>query len=214
LPIAFVVLSFSIAQASTRPDESTNTDTLVRVLDPGTASLMGAYIESDFVAPQGIQTKTTQKNAEREAAHGSDAFNEAIIYLRESPRAAALLLRLGSAGQRISIVINHNCNGGQHMVESMNSLIYWDPNCAYHVGKSSTSPALVLMHELVHALHLGEQPQAYLDNGLKRDPLFDNREERNTILYGEVAVAHELGEAIRKDHHENRPFRVNDPTLR
>jgi len=186
----------------------------ISVQDAGAANLSGAYVESDYVAPHGKPSVTLNAQGLIDAARGRADFNEALMYLKQSPRARALINRIEASDVRISVVINHRCEDGQRMAPSFNSVIQWDPSCAYRIGTGSNSPSLVLLHELVHTLHLGENAQAYLDNGQIKDLQFDDREERNTILYGEIPVARELGEAVRDSHDEYRPFRVYDPTVR
>jgi hypothetical protein len=214
LTILALIMTISWTRADANPIKIIKTETIVHVLAQTDSHPLSAFVESDYVSSPGITNQQANAASQREAIQGNDNFTEALLYLRQSPRAAALLNRLDHDGIRISIVVNHECNGGQRMIEEMNSLVNWDPHCAYHTGKSSNSPALVLLHELVHTIHLAEHPQAYLDNTILKNRHFDTNEERVTIVYGEIPVARELGEAIRTDHHENRPFRVNDPTLR
>lgn len=172
---------------------------VIAVTESADNHLIGAYVESDYVAPHGVPIPRLQRLAAREAQQGRYDLDEALRYLKKSHRAAAIITRIERSGGRISIVVNHQCDDDQRMVEGGNSLIVWDPHCAYRVGSGADSPSLVLFHELVHTLHLAEDPQG---------------EERRTILFGEIPVALELGETARRDHHENRPFRVNDPTVR
>jgi hypothetical protein len=206
------------AQAAETPDFTKPTiaaePITISVQDAGAANLSGAYVESDYVAPHGRPSATLQALGLIDAAHGRDDFNEALVYLKQSPRALALLNRIEASDIRISVVINHRCDDRQRMGPSFNSIIHWDPSCAYRIGNGSNSPSLVLLHELVHTLHLAENARTYLDNGQIKDDQFDDREERRTILYGEIPVARELGEAVRDSHDEYRPFRVYDPTVR
>ena len=79
----------------------------------------------------------------------------------------------------------------------------------------SHSPAISLIHELGHAYHYELDPhKAATDFTTDTDDVFDNVEEKNTILFVENPVAGALGEPLRFTHHRVSHEWVNDPTSR
>jgi len=90
-----------------------------------------------------------------------------------------------------------------------NLKVLWDPRLAIRFKGGTISPALVLMHEIVHALQT---------NGLRDmlrnmpDPDYENKAEAKAIQY-ENSIASELGEDIRPCHC-GTGYPVSGPTSR
>ncbi len=189
--------------------------TATKTVDIGAAGAAGAVIQTNYtVSENPTQNERARQNAERRGTQGRYDFDEALTYLKRSPRAANIIGRIEKADGRLVIVVNNVCNDGQRMGTGWKSVVDWDPHCAYRIANGTDSPSVILMHELVHTLHLFEDPEKYMNSSSHKNTLFDDDEERRTILYGESPVERELGELVRTNHHEGTPFLVNDPTVR
>ena len=82
-------------------------------------------------------------------------------------------------------------------------VIFWNPHMANMVDDGSSkmiSPALLLVHEMIHANHYFEDGQKYEERSEKTDIRYDTQEEKMTIVL-ERKIAMELGEYQRETHH-------------
>jgi hypothetical protein len=135
--------------------------------------------------------------------------DEALAYLSRSAHARGFFARLNEAAAPVTIVINR-CDEN-HLLskdDAASAAITWDPHQALIDTGGRQSPALGLLHELVHAMHQIEDPRALVAARSQKCGNFDTCEERRTILYGENPVAEDLGEALRIDHYgEDREVR-------
>jgi len=83
------------------------------------------------------------------------------------------------------------------------TVIFWHPHMANMVDDGSSkmiSPALLLIHEMIHATHYFEDSEKYEERSEKSDIKYDSQEERETIAI-ERKIAGELGEYQRETHH-------------
>ena len=96
-------------------------------------------------------------------------LDAALKYLSASPTAATLLDRL-PAGAKLAI--DHH---GNHSYDLVTKTISWDPlrGALVNDGKGVVSPAVILAHEIDHAL-AGIPPVATFDR-------YDNTEEKRVI---------------------------------
>lgn len=212
--VSGIVVASLLALCATNAGASTQA-LVTKALNIGTGSATGAVIEAEYTVSSDVaQTARARQNAVRRGVQGRYDFNEAMTYLKRSPRAANVIARIESANSQLIVVVNDTCNDNQHMGASWRSIIAWDPHCAYRIANGSNSPAMVLLHELVHTLHLFEDPETYLNALCHKNARFSDDEERRTILYGEIPVERELGELVRTGHHDGAPFIVYDPTAR
>jgi hypothetical protein len=113
---------------------------------------------------------------------------EALDYLRESPTARAVLLAAKLSGARIVVALNEETH-------TVGNVVHWNPYAGLRLANGDMiSPALALIHELAHTY--GGVTPTY-------DPIYDTMEERRVMVTVENAVARELGEPIRTDHHSS-----------
>lgn len=140
-----------------------------------------------------------------------DQLNQAIRYLSQSPKAADLLQQAADKG--VVIKFYNDKNGGHQ-----NGVIFWNPTFSLRIENSSTyetgytSPALVLLHEIVHSidpvskidyidinnpndLRLYDHIPNDITNDKYKIGMFNNREQFATKT--EIDIAKELGEPIR-----------------
>ncbi len=89
--------------------------------------------------------------------------------------------------------------------------IDWDPYRAFRTSDGGrVSPALVLGHELSHAI---ADPKTQAKLGKVEDDVFKNAEERRVVNGPERHAALTLGEAVRRDY-EAHPYHVRSSTSR
>ena len=74
------------------------------------------------------------------------------------------------------------------------------------------SPALLLLHEIAHAVQATLNPDQYADDQAYT-PDYDTKENRRVITGIETTAARDLGEATRKQHDAQR-VRTQGPTSR
>lgn len=115
-------------------------------------------------------------------------LDAALKYLGKSKTAAALIAKLPKGA-----IIEFN-SAGIDAYFPKTKTIFWDPGAGVAVtsGEGSMSPALVLSHEIDHAVGW-TTPKPTLDR-------YDNSEEKRVILGSERKIAKELGEVTRDDH--------------
>lgn len=139
---------------------------------------------------------------------------QAARYLRRSATARRLLARFVSDDLHFELVVNRSATDKAVLTEAHRIVVFWDPRIAMRTSTGGRqSPAIGLLHELVHAVHAHEDADAMVGFARSSDNAYTNREEARTILYGETAVANDLGEDTRRDH-EGRDFLVTSPISR
>ena len=79
-------------------------------------------------------------------------------------------------------------------------------------GNRLISPALLLIHEMIHAMHYIDNSDDYIKRGNKTNLRYDDDEEKETIIL-EKKIAAEIGEYQRETHH-GRYVYVDSITLR
>lgn len=184
-------------------------------VDKGEVSMPKVAVAALFIEPHGTPREHINNIGPIKAAHARDAVNESISYLRTAAGARSIFKRIDKSGGVIIIVVNNSCENAQSPGKNTSiAIVLWDPSCAYRFKKGTVSPSITLLHELVHAMHQFENPAHYFARAGLNNKDYDNDEERETIINGEMPVAIELGEAIRYNHNEGQTFFVYNPTLR
>ncbi|HEX3549784.1 MAG TPA: hypothetical protein VHT53_05380 [Candidatus Elarobacter sp.] len=131
----------------------------------------------------------------------------AFAYLARDAAARALIERAERSRTPHRILIDHH---GRDAYLPASRTIVWDPHSAMRVGNGRQSPALGLAHELDHAM---EEPRTFDRLVERREPAYDNAEERRVITGLERHAARTLHEAVRNDH-RGTLYAVREPTSR
>lgn len=113
--------------------------------------------------------------------------NEALRYLANSP--AALQLMRDARANHVTIVLET-----EHESFTTGSIVHWNPHAGLRINGDLQSPAMVLMHEMAHALDA-----ALLIPHLP-DAQYGDSEERHAIVDYEQVIAQQLHEPIRFSH--------------
>jgi Effector protein len=135
-------------------------------------------------------------------------FAEALDYLKQSPRARAIIQHLErQAAKPITVrVLPDNPRGNSY--DTATRTVEWDPTeglkwkrSPLHPWKKRT-PALLLLHELTHAYHddVDHARFAARSRPDHRDAQWTTAEEKDTIQEVENPAAAELGEPGRDWH--------------
>ena len=138
-------------------------------------------------------------------------YERAIAYLKTSETGAALISKLETSKQTVTINLNPRESGG-YSAETKS--IDWLPTQGRVLGdkKSVVSPALVLAHEFGHAAQDLDGERTKLDITTLRPPDRHELEAANLKRY-EIPIAKELGEFQRKDHSDKSKWvRVGNST--
>lgn len=163
-------------------------------------------------------------------AFQSPQFRQALAYLSQSPIAATIIKKV-SESQRVMVLnvtndmqdsyedvayfnISYTWRGKKEKIQkgpSIGGIIRWDPTAELYCLKTgkAVSPALQLLHEMVHFLQY-EDRQAALQTRAGTE--YNNKQwknglEHDAIVSNEAIAAFELGEMIRNSH----TFSRHDP---
>jgi len=144
----------------------------------------------------------------RVSVRGNAAYEAARRYLRHDPAERSIFRKLEHAPHEIHLRLNSHDDDSY---DPNDRTIRWDPHSALRTAVGgSQSPALGLAHEADHATVAAAIRDA---DSNRRDPRYDNLEERRVILGSERHAARTLGEAVRHNHAGNC-YWVPTPTSR
>jgi len=115
--------------------------------------------------------------------------NQALLYLAESPLALEVMWAAKNAGVHLAIVTGDIEWG----YRAATNTVFWNPGMAVRfLDGAVMSPAMVLIHELAHAINFIANPTP--------DPQYGNSEDRRVIVNYENLIAAQLGEPTRNNH--------------
>ena len=141
-------------------------------------------------------------------------FDLALRYLQQDPHGAALLRRahqsVGENGKKLRVVLTT----GEDKYDLKKHIVYWNPRSGLQLDANRIeSPALGLMHEMVHAGDPNRYDKNYMDKFTGSDDPTSKDYNPNYIYYNKMEqyaveqtnlVAKGLGESDRRGYRPNK----------